>query len=87
VERKGNAPADGTNVDDSAVPDPDQRQKRLGNGDLPDQVYLKLRPKIGHRLKLQGRRFDDAGVVNESGETSLTDGTGYCVSGGDCRRR
>src|SRR5215211_5243634 len=41
---------------------------------MPDQVDLELLAKVGDRLELDGRRLDDACVVDEAGKTAFADG-------------
>ena len=60
-------------VDDPALAAADQRQERLGDGHLPDQVDFELLAEVGHRLELERPGLDDARVVHQAEETAIAD--------------
>jgi hypothetical protein len=71
-EGKGNATADRAEEDDPARPLANQRQQRLGNGDLPGQVDLDLTAEVLDRHRLQWARQADAGVVDQAVEAGAS---------------
>src|SRR5262245_12191070 len=86
VEREDDEPADRPDVHDSPLAASDEWQERLDHGNGAEEVDLELHPEVSHGLELDGRRFGDARVVHESGETALADGAlDLRRRRGDCR--
>ena len=66
VDGQDQASADRPDVDDPPVATPDQRQERLDDGQLADEVDLQLLAEVVQRLELERSGPDDAGVVDEA---------------------
>ena len=66
-------PADRGDEDDRAPALADQRQERLGDGDLADQVHLDRVAEVVDRDELDRAAAADAGVVDEPDQPVLAD--------------
>ena len=87
MDGQDQASADRPDIDDATVAAPDQRQERLDDGQLADEVHLQLLPEVGQRLELERPRLDDARVVDEAGQAALADGRRHRLDRARDRRR
>jgi hypothetical protein len=59
---------DRAHVDDAPAAPPEQWQRRLCDRDEADHVHVELFSELGDREDLDGRRDDDAGIVDQTRE-------------------
>jgi hypothetical protein len=80
-ERRREPGADRADHDDPAACLAQQRQERLGDGELPGDIDLQQPPDLLDRDELQRAEHADAGVVDQPGQSGGASVAGHGVGG------